>query len=91
MQDKVVITGVGLVSALGNDLDTTWKNLLNGQSGISRIDEFDVEGFNCQHGAFVHGLDPDELGVRGKDGRIMDRHAYMLLKSTPRCISIFID
>ena len=82
MQDKVVITGVGLVSALGNDLDTTWKNLLNGQSGISRIDEFDVEGFHCQHGAFVRGLDPDELGVRGKGGRIMDRHAYMLLKST---------
>lgn len=82
MQDNVVITGVGLVSALGNDLDTTWNNLLNGQSGISKIDEFDIEGFECQYGATVHGLDPDKLGVRGKDGRIMDRHAYMLLKST---------
>ena len=82
MENKVVITGVGLVSSLGNDLDTTWKNLLEGKSGISRIDDFNAEGFKCPYGAIVHGLDPDELKVHVRDSRIMDRHAYMLLKSS---------
>ena len=82
MENRVVITGVGLVSSLGNDLDTTWENLLKGKSGISRIDDFDIEGFKCPYGAIVQGLDPDELKVHKKDSRIMDRHAYMLLKSS---------
>ena len=82
MENKVVITGVGLVSSLGNDLDTTWKNLLEGKSGIRRIDEFDTEGFTCSYGASVHGLDPDELKVPIRDRRIMGRHAYVLLKSS---------
>jgi len=82
MENKVVITGIGLVSSLGNDLDTTWKNMLEGKSGIRRIDEFDTEGFTCSYGASVHGLDPDELKVPIRDRRIMGRHAYVLLKSS---------
>ena len=82
MENKVVITGVGLVSSLGNDFDTTWKKLLEGESGISRIDDFDIEGFKCPYGAIVHGLDSDELKIHKKDSRVMDRHAYMLLKSS---------
>ena len=39
---RVVVTGMGLLSSIGNDKDETWKNLLKSQSGIKKIKDFDV-------------------------------------------------
>ena len=41
---RVVITGMGVISPLGNDVHTFWKHLTEGKSGISFIDSFDVSG-----------------------------------------------
>ncbi len=82
MNDQVVITGAGLVTALGTDANDTWNALLSGKSGISLIDDFNVMGFDCKSAAQVQGLGPEELGVHPRDSRIMDKHAYMLLKAT---------
>ena len=43
---RVVVTGLGIVSPLGNDLETTWKNILNGESGAARITKFDASDFS---------------------------------------------
>ena len=43
---RVVVTGLGIVSPLGNDLETTWKNILNGESGAARITKFDASDFH---------------------------------------------
>ena len=82
MDDKVVISGAGLVSSLGLSAPETWEALLAGKCGIKRIDGFNTQGFDCHVAAQVHGLGPSELGIHPRDSRIMDKHSYMLMKST---------
>ena len=50
---RVVITGIGLVTPVGNDRETTWQALLAGKSGVRRIQSFDPSGFACQVGGEV--------------------------------------
>ena len=65
------MTGVGLVSALGLDTDTTWKSLLQGKSGVGPITHFDAGDFSARIAAEVKNLDPVAyVGV--KDARKMD-------------------
>ena len=47
---RVVITGLGLVTPLGTGVEHVWKNLLDGQSGIRPITNFDTEGYGCTIG-----------------------------------------
>ena len=55
---RVVVTGLGIVSPLGNDLETTWKNILNGESGAARITKFDASDFSTTFAAELKGYDP---------------------------------
>ena len=48
MGNRVVVTGLGCVSPLGNDVPTTWEACSNGKSGIDRITHFDPEALRCQ-------------------------------------------
>ncbi len=75
---RVVITGIGAVSPLGGDIETTWKNLIESKSGISKIDRFDTDDLPCKIGGQVpHGDQPgefnDELYMSKKDQRKTDR------------------
>lgn len=68
---RVVVTGLGIVSPVGNDVDTAWANLLAGQSGISALTKFDSSTFVCQIAGEVRGFDPvDYIGA--KELRTMD-------------------
>lgn len=58
MSRRVVVTGVGLVCALGIGTEEVWKNLLAGQSGIRAITHFDTTGFDCTIAGEVPGFDP---------------------------------
>lgn len=53
MQRRVVVTGLGLISPLGVDVQTTWFNLINGKSGIKKIDRFQAEKFPSQIAGLV--------------------------------------
>jgi 3-oxoacyl-[acyl-carrier-protein] synthase II len=55
---RVVVTGVGLVSALGVGTEETWQNLLAGRNGVGPITRFDPTGFGCTFAAEVKGFDP---------------------------------
>ena len=55
---RVVVTGLGLICAVGNSTDETWRNLLAGKSGVDRITHFDTSQFACQIGAEVKNFDP---------------------------------
>jgi len=55
---RVVVTGVGLVCALGIGTEEVWKNLLAGKSGVARITGFDPAGFDCQIAGEVKNFDP---------------------------------
>ena len=58
---RVVITGMGMVTPLGQGVDANWKNLLAGKSGISRIQSFDVSDISCQ----IAGLIPEKNDING--------------------------
>jgi 3-oxoacyl-[acyl-carrier-protein] synthase II len=68
---RVVVTGMGIVSPVGNELDQAWRNVRDGKSGIRHIDLFDVSGFNTQIAGMVDNFDPAEF-VPAKDVRKMD-------------------
>jgi len=68
---RVVITGMGVVTPVGNDLETTWDGLINGRSGITRITRFDASEYPSQIAGEVKGFDPD-LYIDKKDQKKMD-------------------
>jgi 3-oxoacyl-[acyl-carrier-protein] synthase II len=68
---RVVITGIGLVSALGIGTKASWDGLLAGQSGVTRITKFDVSSFAAQIAAEVKGFDPLQF-IAKKDVKKMD-------------------
>lgn len=63
---------MGVVTALGQDLDTLWANLMAGKSGVSMIDSFDVSEYPTKIAASVKDFDPEQYMER-KDARKMDR------------------
>jgi len=71
---RVVITGIGVVSPVGNDLETFWESLKAGRSGIARIARFDPEKFDCQIAGEVRNFDPTPFFKTAKDVRRTDRY-----------------
>ncbi|MBF8268126.1 MAG: fabF [Dehalococcoidia bacterium] len=72
MKQRVVITGIGIVSPLGLSTDTTWESLLAGISGVDYISSFDAEAFETRIAAEVKGFEPTDFLDR-KEARRMDR------------------
>ncbi|MGO2132222.1 MAG: beta-ketoacyl-ACP synthase II [Halomonas sp.] len=68
---RVVVTGLGLVTPLGNTVEDTWEQLIAGKSGIAPIDSFDVSGFNTRFGGSVKDFDIGGY-LNPKDARKMD-------------------
>lgn len=63
MAKRVVITGLGVLSCLGHDVDTFWKNLVNGECGIDYIEGFPTEGFEVKIGGEVRDFVPENFGI----------------------------
>ncbi|MEB9333686.1 beta-ketoacyl synthase N-terminal-like domain-containing protein, partial [Bacillus cereus] len=59
--ERVVITGMGVVSPIGNDIKTFWNNLIKGESGIVNIDTFDVTNHKTKIAGIVQDFDADEV------------------------------
>ena len=72
---RVVITGLGVVTPLGNDLETYWKNLLDGKCGIDRITAFDVSPYDTHIAAEVRNFDPAPAFPSPKEIRRTDRYS----------------
>lgn len=60
MSRRVVITGLGVVSSLGMSVDEFWNNIINGKSGISRIEKFDTGEFSSKIGAEIKEFNPEK-------------------------------
>src|SRR5881394_1413425 len=76
---RVVITGLGVVTPVGNDLETFWSNLKNGVSGIRKIETFDASSYDCQIAGDVRDFDPKPFFKNPKDVRRTDRFAQLAL------------
>ncbi len=68
---RVVVTGLGMVSPLGNTVADTWAGILAGRSGIATIEHFDAQPFTTQFAGNIRGLDVEQY-MPGKDARRMD-------------------
>ncbi len=68
---RVVVTGLGMVSPLGNTVATTWEGILAGRSGIATIEHFDVAAYTTHFAGNIRGLDIEQY-MPGKDARRMD-------------------
>jgi len=72
MKRRVVITGMGVMSALGRDLETFWNNLIAGKSGVSKIESFDASDFSTRIAAEIKDFNPEDY-IDKKEARRMDR------------------
>lgn len=68
---RVVVTGLGMISSLGNTVADTWHGIVNGKSGIATIDSFDASAFTTQFSASVRNLVVDDY-FPSKEARKMD-------------------
>ncbi len=69
---RVVVTGLGLLSPVGINLEESWKNLLAGKSGITAVEHFDTTNFTVKIAGLVKNFNPEMWGLTSKDCRKMD-------------------
>ena len=79
-QRKVVITGIGAVTPLGNDAETSWQRLLAGESGAGPITQFDSTDYTVHFACEVKDFDPSNW-IERKQARRMDRFAQLVLSA----------
>ena len=87
MQRRVVVTGIGLICALGNTVEETWKGLLAGRSGIARVTHFDVSGFACQIAAEVRDFDPLNF-IEKKEIKKMARFIHLAIAASDEAMKM---
>jgi len=83
--EQVVITGMGIISPLGNDVGTFWDRMKRGESGISLIDTFDVSRHKAKIAGLVREFDADGLFGR-KEARRMDRFCQFALAAAEQAL-----
>ncbi|WP_197257605.1 beta-ketoacyl-ACP synthase II [Paenibacillus dendritiformis] len=85
MKQRVVVTGMGVVTALGSDLDTLWRSLMEGKSGISRIESFDTTDYPTKIAASVKDFNPEDY-IDKKEARRMDRFVQFGIAASKKAL-----
>jgi 3-oxoacyl-[acyl-carrier-protein] synthase II len=83
---RVVVTGLGAITPVGNNLKQYWESLLNGRSGVGSITLFDASKHACQIAAEVKGFDPYDH-VDKKEAKRMDRFAQFAIAASKQAIA----
>ncbi len=86
MQTKrIVVTGIGAITPIGNDLASYWENLVNGVSGADMITQFDASKFKTRFACEIKGFDPIAFMDR-KEARKLDRFAQIALVASDQAV-----
>lgn len=85
MTKRVVITGLGCITPIGNDVQSTWQNIVDGQSGISTITLYDTTEFTTKIAAEVKDFDGEQL-FGNREARRMDRGTQFALAAAQQAI-----
>ncbi len=86
MRTRVVITGLGIISPVGNNVEAFWQSLVEGRSGVGPITQFDPAGLESHFAAEVKGFDPVALFGR-KDARRMDRFTQFAVAAAGQALA----
>lgn len=78
---RVVVTGIGMITSLGLDKQSSFENICNGKTGVDKISLFDASEFPVQIAAEVKGFDPSSVIEDGKEIKKMDRFIQLGLKA----------
>ena len=81
MKRRVVITGVGLVTPVGLDTETSWEGLIKGKSGIGPITQFDDKNIPTQIAGEIHGFEPEKY-IELKEIKKMDRFIHLAIAAS---------
>ncbi|MBM7556594.1 beta-ketoacyl-ACP synthase II [Halanaerobacter jeridensis] len=82
MSKRVVVTGMGVISPIGNSLDEFWSSLINGETGIDQISSFDASEIRTQIAAEVKDFSPADFGLDRKEARRMDKYAQFAVAAS---------
>ncbi|NUZ06971.1 beta-ketoacyl-ACP synthase II [Piscinibacter koreensis] len=85
MKRRVVVTGLGIISPVGNSVDEAWGNLLAGRSGIADITKFDASGFACKFAGEVKGFKVEDY-FPAKEARHMDAFIHYGLAASIQAV-----
>ena len=83
---RVVVTGLGAITPIGNTLTEYWEGLLSGRNGIGKVTLFDASGHDCRIAGEVKGFDPHEYLDR-KDAKRMDRFAQFAVAASKQALA----
>ena len=83
---RVVVTGLGCISPVGNTVEQAWSRLLAGQSGIDRITKFDASSFSCQIAGEVRGFEV-EADMSAKEARTMDTFIHYGIAAASQAVA----
>ena len=83
---RVVITGIGVVTPVGNDLETFWAALKEGKSGIGKITAFDISQYDCKIAGEVKNFDPKPCFKNPKDIRRTDRFVQLAMAAAKMAV-----
>ena len=84
---RVVVTGIGLICAVGNSTEEVWRNLLAGKSGVGRITQFDSSRHACQIAAEVKNFDPLTF-IEKKEAKKMGRFIHLALSAADEAMKM---
>ena len=84
---RVVVTGIGLICAVGNNTEEVWKNLLAGKSGVGRITQFDTSRHACQIAAEVRNFDPLNY-IEKKEVKKMARFIHLAIAASDEAMKM---
>lgn len=83
---RVVVTGLGCISPVGNTVDESWANILAGKSGIDRITKFDPASFACQFAGEVKGFEVESY-LSSKEARTMDTFIHYGIAAAAQAVA----
>jgi 3-oxoacyl-[acyl-carrier-protein] synthase II len=83
---RIVITGMGAVTPLGLDVESTWQNLLAGKSGAGPVTSFDISKFDCRFACTVKDFEPKQHFFNEKDARRADRYSQLAMASAKEAV-----
>jgi len=83
--NRVVVTGIGILSPIGLNMATTWEGLIGGKSGIDYITLFDAESFDTKIAGEVKGFEPTDY-INRKDARRMDRFTQLAVAASRQAV-----
>ncbi len=83
---RVVITGIGVITPVGNDVETFWTNLKNGVSGIRKLERFDTSAYDCRIGGDVQDFDAVNFFNNPKDIRRTDRFTHLAMAAAKQAM-----